>query len=235
MRDHTRRDVEQWWRDVFGVRDALWSDVTVLHPHGHLGDYDGWYVAWRDRGVHVSAPSSADADEVASLAGEAPLALQSVEFWHEFARQRGLVVIGPGVHRYLDDDPGPVDGVRVVARDSLRALRDEVSEHDWWESGFDDALSEPTAVAFATDGGGAVLTELAGAPRNIGLLVAEGARGAGLGTVLGRAAASYAVTRHRYARWRCRDGNVPSVRAAERLGFEPYATQLAVRSGSSGA
>jgi GNAT superfamily N-acetyltransferase len=235
MRDRTRRDIEKWWRDVFDVHDALWSKVTVRHPHGLLGDYAGWYVAWRDVGAHVSAPSSADADDVASLSREAPLSLQAVEFWHAFAQQRGLTVIGPGVHRYLDEDPGPIDGVERVDPHALLALRDLVVDDDWDESGFEDAITEPGVVAFATAGGGAVLTELAGAPRNIGLLVADDARGAGLGTTLGRAAASYAVSRHGYARWRSRDTNVPSCRAAERLGFEPYATQLAVRSESSRA
>ena len=174
--------------------------------------------------MHVSRPSSAEADEVASLAREAPLSLQAVEFWHAFAQQRGLIVIGPGVHRYLDEDPGPADEVERVDPSALLALRDRVAADDWDESGFEDAIAESGAVAFATAGGGAVLTEFAGAPRNIGLLVAEDARGGGLGTTLGRAAASYAVTRHGYARWRCRDSNVPSLRAAERLGFEPYAT-----------
>ena len=235
MRDRTRREIEQWWSDVFDVREALWSNVTVLHPHGLLGDYEGWFVAWRDTGVHVSAPSSADADEVASLVNEPLLSLQAAQFWHAFAQQRGLTVIGPGVHRYLDDDPGPAHGVERVDPGALLALRDRVADDDWEESGFEDALAESGAVAFATAGGGAVLTELAGAPRNIGLLVAEEARGVGLGTTLGRAAASYAVTRHGWARWRCRDSNLPSVGAADRLGFEAYATQLAVRRGSSGA
>jgi GNAT superfamily N-acetyltransferase len=235
MREDTRREIERWWRDVFDVQDALWSEVTVLHPHGLLGDYEGWYVAWRGIGVHVSAPSSADADEVASLTRETPDCLQAVEFWHAFARQRGLEVIGPGVHRYLDVDPGPGDGVRIIAPASLLALRDQVDEDDWSESGFADALADASAVAFSTDGGGAVLTDLAGAPRNVGLLVAPDARGRGVGTALGRAAASHAVRNHGYARWRSRDTNVASTRAAERLGFEPYATQLAVRRGASRA
>ena len=235
MRDRTRREIEQWWSNVFDVRDALWSNVTVRHPHGPLGDYAGWYVAWRDTGVHVAAPSSAEADEVALLVREPSLSLQSVEFWQAFAQQRGLIVIGPGVHRYLGEDPGPAHEVERVDPGALLALRDRVTADDWDESGFEDAIAEPGAVAFATDGGGAVLTELSGSPRNIGLLVAADARGSGLGTTLGRAAASYAVTRHGYARWRCRDSNVPSLRAAERLGFEPYATQLAVRSESSEA
>jgi hypothetical protein len=137
MQERTRREVEQWWRDVFDVRDALWSKVTVRHPDGLLGDYAGWYVAWRDAGVHVSAPLSADANDVASLSHEAALALQAVGFWHAFAQQRGLTVIGPGVHRYLDEDPGPTDGVERVDPLELLALRDLVDDDDWDESGFE--------------------------------------------------------------------------------------------------
>ena len=158
MRDRTRREIEQWWRDVFDVRDALWSKVTVQHPHGLLGDYAGWFVAWRDAGVHVSAPSSADADEVASLTNESAVILQDVTFWQAFANQRGLELIGPGVHRYLDEDPGPARGVREVAASELRALGEQVEVDDWWECGFDESLDEPGVVAFAAEGGGAVLS-----------------------------------------------------------------------------
>jgi|SRR4051794_5247659 RimJ/RimL family protein N-acetyltransferase len=234
MKESTREDIEHWWRELFDVDDELWSSVTVVHPHSQLGDYEGWYVAWRKGGVHVSAPANADVDDVASLSDEPAVLLQDTTFWHAFANRRGLEVIGPGVHRYLDDDPGPPRDVHEVDPASLFALRDQVDELDWWESSFDDALAEATTMAFAADGGGAVLTELAGAPRNIGLLVAPDARGRGLGTELGRAAASYAIRAHGYARWRCRDANVPSARAAARLGFEPYATQLAIRRGSVG-
>jgi hypothetical protein len=70
MREETRRIVDTWWRKVFDLDVGLWSSVTVLHPHGLLGDDEGWYVAWRDDGVHVSAPALAAAEEVASLSDE---------------------------------------------------------------------------------------------------------------------------------------------------------------------
>ncbi|QIG42311.1 GNAT family N-acetyltransferase [Nocardioides anomalus] len=242
MDERTQQRVDAWWRALFEVGDELWSAVTVRHPHSALlGDYEGWYVAWRDAGVHVSAPTSAAADEIASLRDEPALALQDAAFWAAFAHQRGLDVIGPGVHRYLDVDPGVGHGVREASPHELRRLLARVPEADAWESGLDDRLDEPGVVAFGADGadgelvGGAVLGELDGAPRNVTLLVAPDARGRGLGTGLGRAAASYAVRHHGYARWRSRDTNVPSSRAAERLGFEPYCTQLAIRRGSSGA
>ena len=46
---------------------------------------------------------------------------------------------------------------------------------------------------------------------------------------VGRAAASYAVSRHGLARWRARTTNSASIGAARRLGFEPWCTQLAIR------
>jgi GNAT superfamily N-acetyltransferase len=157
-----------------------------------------------------------------------------MDFWHAFAHQRGLELIGPGVHRYIDDDPGRSPNIRQVEPSALLAMCDDVTEEELWESGFDEALDEPGVIAFATDGAGAVLRQLGGAPRNVAVLVAAHARGRGLATDVGRAAASYAVRHHGYARWRCRDTNVPSARAAARIGFEPYATQLALRPVSAG-
>ena len=122
MKESTRALVEQWWRDVFDVSSDLWSTVTVLHPHGLLGDYEGWYVAWRGEGVHVSEPSNAEPDELSSL-GETPSwSLQDVGFWHAFAQQRGLEIVGPGVHRYLDVDHGMPDAVRHVETSTLLEL-----------------------------------------------------------------------------------------------------------------
>jgi GNAT superfamily N-acetyltransferase len=243
MREHTRDEVEAFWRDLFGVTDEqLWRQVTVSHPHGGLGDYAGWYVAWRDHGVHVSAPSSADAADVASLAATSPVELQDPGFWRVFARERSLRVVGPATHHHLDEDPGVPEDVEQVDPVRLTLLRDRTSADDWEESGIPRALDEggeALAVWGATGDaarpwvpallGGAVLTDTAGANRDVGLLVADDARMRGVGLRLGQAAASYAISWHGWARWTCRTTNEPSLRTAARLGFEPYATQLALR------
>jgi GNAT superfamily N-acetyltransferase len=243
VRDETRTAVEEFWRDLFGIAsNLLWHEVTVTHPHGRLGDYEGWYVAWREQGVHVSAPSSAAVAEVAALRHASPVELQQPEFWHDFARQRSLRVIGPATHHYLDEDPGVPQDVEQVDPARLTLLRDAVTTEEWEESGIPEALAEAgeaLAVWGATGEAtrpwvpallaGAVLTEAAGANRDVGLLVAGDVRGRGLGVRVGQAAASYAVAWHGWARWTCRTANEPSVRTAARLGFEPYATQLAIR------
>jgi RimJ/RimL family protein N-acetyltransferase len=73
------------------------------------------------------------------------------------------------------------------------------------------------------------LTSYADAPRDVGVLVVPDARGRRLVDEVGRAAASYAVSRHGFARWRARTTNRGSLGAGQRLGFEPWCTQLAIR------
>jgi GNAT superfamily N-acetyltransferase len=238
MHESARATVEQWWRDVFNVDDELWSSVTVVHPHGLLGDYEGWYVAWRDAGVHVSAPSSAAAADVASLANETAASLREASFWQAFAHQRGLDMLGPSTHHYLDVDPGPTDGVVGLTVDQLAQLQTKVRPEEWVESGM--AYDPPPRDAFGILRSGqlvaaSVLSDWRDVPSDVGVLVDPAARGHGLATTVGRHAASYAVRAYGIARWRALTTNAASLRTAERIGFEPYATQLAIRRGSSGA
>jgi GNAT superfamily N-acetyltransferase len=243
MRDATRHQIETFWCGLFGVaQDQLWQRVTVQHPHTRLGSYAGWYVAWRGDGVHVSAPGSADPDDVASLVAASPVELQEPAFWQAFADRRALRVVGPATHHYLDEDPGVPHDVEQVDPVRLTLLRNRTTPAEWEESGIPEALDEggEAMAVWGTAGesdrpwvpallGGAVLTETAGARRDVGLLVAEEARGHGVGQRLGQAAASYAISWHGWARWTAQTSNGPSLRLASRLGFEPYATQLGLK------
>jgi RimJ/RimL family protein N-acetyltransferase len=75
----------------------------------------------------------------------------------------------------------------------------------------------------------ATLADFAGAPRHVGVLVAPAARGRRLVDDLGACAASYAIRHHGLARWRARPDNRGSSGAAQRLGFQPWCVQLAIR------
>lgn len=227
----TEAFVEDWWASLFDVTRAdLWR-TTTLRRHDALGDYPGWFVAWRDDGVHVSVPAGAPDDAVAAIGAEPVHRLQDVTYWQGFASTYGGRVIGPGIHHYLDRDPGPAPGVVEVPVAEVARLRPRVTEDEWQESGMD---GEDIAVAFGSYDDGelvaaSTLADFAGAPRHVGVLVAPAVRGRGLVDDVGAAAASYAIRHHGLARWRARPDNRGSSGAAQRLGFEPWCTQLAIR------
>ena len=137
MQESTRDEIERWWRDVFDVDRERWSSVTVSHPHESHGDHEGWFVASRDGGVHVSAPSSAEAHEVASLANEAAIALRDAAFWPAVAF--GMVVEGARRRR----EPRRV-ARRRAAR--LRALCDPARGQAWMVAGLNDGRVASNAV-----------------------------------------------------------------------------------------
>ncbi|MCW2764465.1 MAG: Acetyltransferase protein, partial [Nocardioides sp.] len=62
----------------------------------------------------------------------------------------------------------------------------------------------------------AILTDFAGSVRDVGVLVAPGARGRGLATRVGAQAASYAIANSGLARWRARVTNDASLAVATR-------------------
>src|SRR4051812_21175332 len=130
MRDRTRLDVDTWWRAVFEVQDGLWSTRTVLHPHGLLDDYEGWYVAWRGDGVHVSAPSAATPHDVALLRTQPIPTLQEPAFWQTFAHEHGMQLLGPSTHFYIDLDPGPSRDVVALHADHLNDLETRVRREE---------------------------------------------------------------------------------------------------------
>jgi RimJ/RimL family protein N-acetyltransferase len=222
--------VERAWAGLLGVGEqSLWRGVHVS-GHAGLGDYPGIVVAARDSGCHVSLPSRFPAEEAESLAGQEVSRLIDASFWRTLPATSDRDVLGPSIHAYTDEDPGAPASVALVDAGTLTTLRDAVPAEEWREGGFDDDAE----VFFAVEADGRVaaaanLTSFAGGPTDVGVLVHPQARGTGLGALVGRAAASYAVREHGIARWRARTDNVPSRRTAARLGFEAYCRQLAVR------
>jgi hypothetical protein len=230
MREETLRTVDEWWATTFGIERAeLWVTSTV-RPHAVLGDYPGWFVVWREKGVHISTPSAVEAREVQSLSAIGLPELADAAFWKAFGLQRGLTLHGPSVHAYLDEDPGAATEVVVISDADLDFLREGVPAEEWGESGWEHEPAHQWGIV--EDGrvvAAANLTDWGGTPRDVGVLVSPHARGRGLAEAVGRHAASQAIREHGVARWRAQVTDLASVHASRRLGFEPWATQLALR------
>ena len=177
----TRDRVDAWWRGAPRRRRASsGARSRSQHPHGRLGCYAGWYVAWRDeRRARLRAVRRPQADEVASLGGEPPLALQAPDFWQAFARPAR-----PGGARPVDarlPRPRPRSGRRRRGRrarptsPTLRGIRRRRGLGRVW---FDRGPRGPS-VALVEDGrlvAAASLNVLDGSPRDIGVAHRAGPR-----------------------------------------------------------
>lgn len=230
VRASTEAYVDGWWTALFDIdRAALWRRITV-GPHAELGTYEGYFVAWRGNGVHISLPATCPPEIPRTLAGLGIASLQSENFWQSFAADLGRSVIGPAHHAYLDDDPGSGPDIAPLGVAEVASLRSRVDPAEWEESSFADGaelnfgLQEDGVLVAAAN-----LTDFGGSPRDIGVLVAATARGHGLAGRVGAAAASYAITEYGLARWCARTSNHASLASARRLGFVPHCTQLAIR------
>lgn len=231
MQAATVSALSDYYADLFGIdHEALWQGVTVRAHTGRLQDYEGYYVAWRGDGVHVSMPPASDAQVTRDLSTAAVETLQQSDFWREFAANRGMQLIGPSTHAYSDRDPGSMDGVTIPRDEDLRSLRRTVDEADWAESGWND---EPPHIFGLYDDdrlvAAANLNPFHQHPRDIGVIVEPGMRGRGLSKAVAQQAASFAIREYGFARWGARNSNAASLAASRRLGFEHWCAQLAVR------
>lgn len=231
VREASRDSLDDYYTALFSLdRGELWQAVTA-RPHGRrLEGYEGYYVAWRADGCHVSLPRSAGPEVAEALEAEPVQAVQTVAFWESFASKRGLQLIGPSTHGYLDVDPGPVDEVVRVDGTQLASLQGLVDAADWRESGWTDQPAHTFGII--KDGvlvAASNLNSFHGQHRDVGVIVAPRWRGRGLSEAVGQHAASFAIREHGFARWGARHSNVPSLAASHSLGFESWCTQVAIR------
>lgn len=223
--------MDSWWADVFGIAgDEVWKALTV-QPHAQLGDYAGFFVAWRADGVHVSTPTGIDAGLPSRIASASLDVLQSAAFWQSLADDLGGRLIGPATHHYLDLDPGSDPDVRIGEPSAALPLREHVTPEEWEESGLgaDDVTVTFTLGPPDQPVAAAALSTWPDAARDVCVLVHPDHRGQGLVDRVARTATSYAIARHDVARWTARSENHASMQAARRLGFQAWCTQLAIR------
>lgn len=234
MEPRTHERVSAAWERLLGLcEEQLFAECTVT-LHGRLGDYPGVFVVERDGAVHVTAPSWLLDQTTEAVDGRSADELLSAAWW-EGALGCTYEVRGPAVHHYLDHavQLPPRHGgavARMAALDDIAPLRETIADHVWEESGFDD---DPDVVFVLETADGIVaasnLSLFDDMPADVGVLTHPDHRDRGHGTAVAAVATDLSVELNRLARWVARIDNGPSMTLAQRLGFEPWCRQLAVR------
>jgi GNAT superfamily N-acetyltransferase len=233
--DRTARLVEGYWSRFLGVpSEALRAPGVVVAPHAGLAGWRGVWVFVRAASVVISAPPERLA-ELRKSAADWPKGgpLDA----HAAAARLGArleSVVGPSFQGWLDPErfAGRAKVARRLAasdRAALRALREACAADDWAHAGVAEAAElfgafegeELVAVAGLRDRGAGACDP--------GVVTHPAQRGRGQGHAAVSAAVAEALGRGQVVLYQTLLANRPALRIAERLGFELYATVLAVR------
>ncbi|RYD49456.1 MAG: GNAT family N-acetyltransferase [Verrucomicrobiaceae bacterium] len=211
--------------------DELFSRPLNVVTHGEeLKGYSGALGLFRDGAATVSIPPDR-ADELRGLLAGLEDGCTPEQFAAALAPVAALV-LGPAYLGYTTDIRGDDSMARALADDDAAAvegLREACGEEEWDHGG--SSLDVPCSGVFR-DG---QLVALAGYETwggtiaHVYIVTHPGFRGRGFG----RSAVAHIVRRaladELLAQYRTLDANTPSIRIAEALGFQRYATSMAVR------
>lgn len=209
---------------------------TTVVPHAWLGDYSGVWFFVREGACIVSAPGAwcepirdalAERTFDAILSGEGLRALSGSSFDR---------TVGPAYQGWLEPDrfsPFVAPEVReVVASDApaVERLQASCSEEDWRDA--DLKLDPPGAFGFFEAGelcAASSLTEWMPGIVGPGVLSRPDVRGRGCGAAVVSAAVGHALAADALVIYQTLMENAGACGIARRLGFEQYASHIAVR------
>ncbi|MDN5570864.1 MAG: GNAT family N-acetyltransferase [Propionibacteriaceae bacterium] len=223
MEDATRARITGHWTMRFGTPVPGLVPVTLAST-GRYADAALVLLlggqAWVDAPVvHLDAVS-------ALVRGRTPDALGDPELW---AGMADGPVRGPADHYWADHTTDLPPGAGPVEPGRLVELRAAVTAQEWAEAGFDTAGGD--AFGIEEDGrlvAAAVVNPLWGWRADVGVLVAPGARGRGLGATVAAAALASGVAQSGFAVFRAALANDASQGLARRLGLERHGVNLLV-------
>jgi GNAT superfamily N-acetyltransferase len=230
----TLRLVEGYWSRFLGVpSDALRTPGVRVAPHAGLAGWRGAWLFVRDESAVISAPPERLAALRESTAGWPRSRLLERESAASLLGVAPESVVGPSFQGWLAAErfAGEARSARRLTaadRPALRALREACSALDWEHAG----IAEATELFGAFEGRELVAAGLrdrgAGAC-DPGVVTHPAHRGRGHGLAAVSVGVAEALGRGQVVLYQTLLENRPALRIAERLGFERYATLLAVR------
>lgn len=228
--------VDRHWARFFGVDVAVLGKPGVhVVPHAKLGGYAGVWLFRRGASCVVSAPGPRAAALAERLRGHSVAELGDREAVASlFPEATG--VVGPAFHASIAPDcflPHPDSEVRAVGPDDatqVETLRAACTAGDW-EAGGPAGPEAPQSGCFR--GGQLValahLRDWSDDACDTGVVTHPEWRSRGCGRAAVSAAVEAALADDKLVLYQTLLSNTPAVSLARALGFDPYATHLAVR------
>ena len=211
--------------------DELFSQPLHVVTHGEeLHGYSGALGLFRDEAATISIPPDR-AEELSGLLGGLENGCTPAQFAAALASVAALV-LGPAYLGYATEVRGDDSLARALSDEdavAVEGLREACGEEEWDHGG--SSLEVPCSGVFC-DG---QLVALAGYETwggtiaHIYIVTHPGYRGRGFGRGAVAHIARRALAHGLLAQYRTLDSNAPSIRIAEALGFQRYATSMAVR------
>lgn len=232
--------VDAYWAGFLGCTPQhLCSPEPVVLTHAAaLEDYAGIYILQRPGTAPLlSLPAPLLCDFGARLAAAATVGLDPGARWTQLLGPRLERIIGPAWIGYTDaqtlypaTDMGEVRPLSSADCPALERLRQACTPTEWEHGG--SRLGEHRVVGAFT---GDELAAIAGyeiwgeSIAHLSVLTHPASRGQGFGRAVVRAAAALALAGGLIPQYRTLAANAPSRAIAASLGFEFYATSLALR------
>jgi GNAT superfamily N-acetyltransferase len=226
-----QRKADAYWARELGCGyDDFFTQPLLLKAHGQsLNDYNGIFALFKGERAIVSFPPGS----IEQLASSLPQVTLSPELLASHFEETGHRVIGPAFIGYasaIPEDGGEARTLDTADRAAVEALRASCSEMEW-DHGGSELVEQPCSGSFERGD----LAALAGfeiwddAIAHICVVANPRFRGRGHARRAVAHVASKAIAEGLLPQYRTLESNLPSMKIAASLGFERYASSVAVR------
>jgi GNAT superfamily N-acetyltransferase len=219
------------WAAHLGIPPAdLFRSAMQVVTHGpELADYNGVLAFFRDRKVLVSLPANR-AESLRALIPRPPL---TPNIFADAFRDLASAVIGPAFLGYTDSVSEPSHPVHLLIENDaslIESLRSACDATEWEHGG--SSVGSKGLSGILIDGRLVALAGYeiwGGVIAHISVIAHPEFRGRNLGRRVVARAAAHALDAGLIPQYRTLETNLPSMRIAHALGFQKYATSVAIR------
>lgn len=221
---------DYWAADLGCPVESLLAQPVQILTHGRsLGGYNGIFALFRNGMATISFPPAA-IDELRGWLPTAPIA--AAQFAKAY-NDLGFRIVGPACLSYAEQVPSPDHPVRMLTerdQSALERLRASCESTEWQHGGSDSGAAALSGVFAGDDLASVAGYEVwGGTIAHISVITHPAHRGRGYAKGAVADVARTALTGGFIPQYRTLESNGPSMSVARALGFNHYATSVAVK------